>query len=50
MYTKVEHNSPEIAAGIYLCLKGKKSPSNNSVGVEALCLVMEAATVFLAEG
>jgi hypothetical protein len=24
VYTEVEHNSPEIAAGIYLCLKGKK--------------------------
>lgn len=28
----------------------KKSPSNNSVGVESLCFALEAATVFLAQG
>lgn len=28
----------------------KKSPSKNSVGVESLCLVLEVATVFLAQG
>lgn len=50
MYTEVEHSSPEIATGIYLCLKGeKKSPSNNSVGVESWCLVLDAdaSPVFL---